>query len=194
MSITLEYVNDPRWYAITSLPYVQKEGDISTIGISDRWFSQAIGQRISYQLPQLKEMYRHVLNTYPSISKGQLNGFEDVKSNPLIATTWVSEADDEIKKWYDFIAFYDVNKLNTGMDKDMKILSERINEDGGFSWVPGFRSDVYVTQYVLENLTRAYQLGALNLNGNSVSNLISRMIKYVDQEAIKRYNIFHEHK
>ncbi len=181
-SFTLECTSNPVWYAIQSLPYMMEFPFECTEQLVNRYFANALAQKIVETNPSIK----NVLDAWNA--KGDLKSplfkNEELKTAVLNETPWVREALKENEQQKLIALLFDVNRMASEKQKVIDILQSRQLFNGGFPWFAE-RDDWYITQYVVEELGHLKKLGLLD---NVLDEVLNKAVAYCDRELVKNYN------
>ena len=109
---------------------------------------------------------------------------EDLKSLLLLETPWVREAKNESQARRNVGILFDKNRLDTDAKRLFDQLTKAQNSDGGWPWMPGGRSNNYITLYVTTGFARLRHLGVENVN---VSLAVKALVR-LDNWIQKRYD------
>ncbi|KXK39187.1 MAG: hypothetical protein J5I52_00565 [Saprospiraceae bacterium] len=184
---TVEYTSSPVWYAVQALPYMQSSNNISTQSLVDRMYTNLLASAIANAHPRIKK----VLDTWKLKDKdallSNLAKNEELKSAILEETPWVRQALNETEQKNNIAVLFDLNKMADEKATAIRKLHDRQLSNGGFTWLPGGKDNVYITQLVLENIGHLYRLEALNINDPQFSDMVSHALKYMDEELVSRY-------
>jgi len=83
---------------------------------------------------------------------------------------------------------FDLKKLAAEQSTNLDKLAQRQAANGSFSWFPGGRENRYVTQYVVESLSRLRQLGAVSTNQTATVDAVSESaVLFLDRELREEY-------
>ncbi|MEC9080490.1 MAG: alpha-2-macroglobulin family protein, partial [Verrucomicrobiota bacterium] len=110
---------------------------------------------------------------------------EELKSLLLLETPWVREATDESQARRNVGILFDKNRLDTDAKQLFDQLKKAQNSDGSWSWMPGGRSNDYITLYVTIGFARLRHLGIEDVNISLAVKALSRLDNWIQ----KRYDL-----
>lgn len=184
---TFEYTSNPVWYAVQALPYIQQTNNVSTQALVDRMYANVLASKIANAHPKIKAVFDQWSSKDKQALVSNLSKNEELKSAILEETPWVRQAMSESEQKRNIAVLFDLNKLANERLVAILELSERQLSNGGFPWISGGRDNVYTTQNILENIGHLYHLGALDVDDSALSDIISKGLKYMDDEMVIRY-------
>lgn len=184
---TFEYTSNPVWYAIQALPYVQESSNVSTQAISDKLYANILASKIANAHPKIKAVFDQWSMKDKDALVSNLSKNEELKSAILAETPWVRQAMSESEQKRNIAILFDLNRMGDERNQAIQKLAERQLSNGGFPWLSGGRDNVYTTQNIMENIGHLYHLGALEINDPSLESIITRALKYMDDELVIRY-------
>jgi len=98
--------------------------------------------------PKVKRVFEQWKGTDAMDSNLRKN--QELKSALLEETPWVLAAISEEEQTRNIGLLFDLNKMANEQTKAISQLEQRQRSDGSFSWMPGGRSNRYITQNILE--------------------------------------------
>ncbi|MFG0589621.1 alpha-2-macroglobulin [Myroides odoratimimus] len=186
--LTLELTTNPIWNAVFALPYLQEYPYDSSEQVFSKVFANAVATKILNDNPKIKTVFDQWNVKGEMSSKLEQN--QELKSVLLAESPWVREATSEAEQMKRMAVLFDLNKMQYDLQSDIDKLIEQQNEDGGFSWFKGGKSDNYITQTIVEGFGNLKRIGAMDAPWASDVNYISmlrRAIEYMDQAQYKDY-------
>ncbi len=155
----LEFTANPVWYAVKALPYLAEYPHECSEQIFSRIYANVLAAYVANKNPKFKEYYDKwkVNNGLQSnLSKNQ-----DLKNTILEETPWVQNAMGEEEQMQKISMLFDLNRIQNETNSAFEKLVKRQQADGGFGWFPGYQSDWYITQYIIEGFEHLYRLKVL---------------------------------
>lgn len=186
--LTVEYTADPSWYVLQALPYMSQ----ITHGCADEYFTRiyanAVTNFLVNQNPQLKTKFEQLKNDTGFVSKLQQN--EELKNIVLQQTPWVMEAKNETEQMKQIASLF-ADSVR-GQQENIEQLKSFQNEDGGFSWFKGGRSDRYITQKILIGIGRLIEMKIID--EEELEELVENGLEYTHEQLLKDYNNYKKSK
>lgn len=188
VNYTFQATTQPAWIALKSLPYLIEYPYDCTEQLVNRYFANQLAYTTVSNKPILEQVFRQ-WEQDPEALKSELSKNEKLKNALLTETPWVREAQSEAKQRARIANLFDLKKLAAEQSTSLDKLAQRQDQDGSFSWFPGGRENRYITQYVVESLSRLQQLGAVSENQTATVKAISESaILFLDQEMREEYD------
>ena len=142
--VVAEAVSDPVWLAVKSMPYLKSFENPSTLYLAEQLYVDGLGQRIAGRV----DLAAAVKDS--AVSRLAMN--DDVKQTALQATPWLRDAEIEEEQMRAVANYLDTAAMRVRHGKLVADLAERQNADGGWAWMPGGKSSLWVTQAVLQKV------------------------------------------
>jgi hypothetical protein len=180
--LKLEYVSDPRWIVLKSLPVMLEGEKHTTHNIIDAIYATILGQSLSSESTIRKAIQQMSVDE----SSSPLQENQDLKIEQINNTPWLRDAVQEGMRLEELSFLLDKNQINYRLDQLLNDLTKRQLSNGGLSWLPGGRDNWYATQYVLEAIARLQYMGVDGRRLFSAS-LIKNMIRYSDTRLVEHY-------
>ena len=187
VSYTFEATTNPAWLALKALPYLMEYPYDCTEQLANRYFANQLAYVTVSSKPVLEEVFtRWQADSTALLSELERN--QDLKTALLTETPWVREAQSEAEQRARIGELFQLKRLAKEQKQALAKLAARQKSDGAYSWFPGGRSDVYMTQYVLETLSRMRQLGVIgDEQQGTVDQITSRAVRYLDRQTEEAY-------
>jgi uncharacterized protein YfaS (alpha-2-macroglobulin family) len=185
--LTLEYTQNPVWYAVQSLPYLMEVTHESSEHVFSRFFANTLAGNLVNRLPQIKKVLDQWKMTNSDQLLSNLDKNPELKSVLLEETPWLQNAVSEAEQKKRIALLFDLNKMSNELEADILKLSKIQRHDGGFPWFAGSNySDRYITQHILGGLGQLNKLTGLK-SGNAAKEISARALTYLDNEIIRDY-------
>ncbi len=180
---TLEFTQNPAWYAVQALPYLMEYPYECTEQTFSRFFANALGSHIANQQPRIKAIFDKWKNADTAALKSKLYQNPELKSALLEETPWVLDAQSETEQRRNLALLFDLHRMAKESDKALKTILDRQGYEGGFSWFPNDNPDWYMTQHILEGFAQLSRIGLKSISDNDkIKYMQSRAFAYIDEQ------------
>ncbi|MGB3546365.1 MAG: alpha-2-macroglobulin, partial [Saprospiraceae bacterium] len=185
---TFELTSNPTWIGVKALPYLAEYPYDCTEQIANRLFANTLATRIIRSQPRIAEVFEQWRKDSNAL-KSPLAVNETLKTALLEETPWVREAADESEQQARIATLFDIDRMASEQRSALNKLVERQSGNGSFAWFPGGRPNRYITQYVVETLTRMDELKAFSVaDDQATTQLLDRSLTYLEGEMKKEYD------
>jgi hypothetical protein len=186
---TLEFTQNPAWYAIQSLPYLMEYPYECTEQIFSRYYANSLATEVANSHPKVKRVFDQWKNVDTEALKSNLHKNQELKYALLEETPWVLDAQSEEQQKKNIGLLFDLNRMSMELERASKKMQDRQLANGGFSWFPGGRDSWYITQYIVEGFGHLNELGVKDIKKDEkVYRMISKAVLYCDDELGRMYN------
>src|SRR5690554_174028 len=184
-SYTLEYTDNLAWNAVMALPYLSKEYGQSVTELINSYYANAIAENIVNSHPQIQSIFNQWKSKTPDVFLSELEKNEELKTILLKETPWVMDAKNETEQRRRIGQLFELNQLQNNQQSLLNEIKKRQNNDGGFGWFGGGKSNVYITQNILTRLGQLERLG-ISIDGEKA--LIQNAERFLAQHHVEKYN------
>ncbi|WP_052599594.1 alpha-2-macroglobulin [Aureispira sp. CCB-QB1] len=186
--LTLEFTQNPAWYAIQSLPYLMEYPYECTEQIFSRYYANSLASDVANAHPKVKRVFDQWKNIDTDALKSNLAKNEELKYALLEETPWVLAAQSEATQKKNIGVLFDLNRMANELTKARDKMADRQLANGGFSWMPGGRDSWYITQYIVEGMGHLDKLGVKDIQSDpKMAKMIQRAVDYIDVELARHY-------
>ncbi|BDS11025.1 alpha-2-macroglobulin family protein [Aureispira anguillae] len=186
--LTLEFTQNPAWYAIQSLPYLMEYPYECTEQIFSRYYANSLASDVANSHPKVKRVFDQWKTIDTDALKSNLSKNQELKYALLEETPWVLAAQSEAVQKKNIGVLFDLNRMGNELAKARDKMADRQLANGGFSWMPGGRDSWYISQYIVEGMGHLNQLGVKDIKGDpKMANMIRRAVNYIDVELARHY-------
>jgi len=175
--LTFEFTQNPIWNAIQALPYLMEFPHECNEQLVNRLYANVLATDIINKYPEIKKVFNRWGNSNALISN--LNKNKELKSILLEETPWILESKNEEEQKKNIALLFDLNKISKECDQTILKIEQQQNRDGSFSWFPGGTPNRYITQYMIEGISRIKLIYKGKLPGK-LSSILSNAISYSD--------------
>lgn len=188
--LTLEYANNPAWYAVQALPTMSKPSYDNTTSWFASYYVNTLGSSIVKQYPRVSKMIEAWKRTggdkQTLVSKLEKN--EELKAVLLEETPWVMDAKDETEQMNRLALLFDLNNTKQLTDEATRKLIDLQTNEGGWSWYKGMYPSRSITQYVLYGYGELQHVGKIEYP-EEVKRMQIRALNYIDGEIVKDFDL-----
>ena len=186
--LTLEFTQNPAWYAVQALPYLMEYPYDCTEQIFSRFYANTLATDVANSQPKIKSVFERWKNVDITALQSNLSKNQELKSALLEETPWVLAAQNEEVQKKNIGLLFDLNKMASEAQTAIKKMQERQLSNGGFAWFPGGRDDWYISQYITEGFGHLDALGVKTLrNDDKTMAMIDKSIAYCDARVAEYY-------
>lgn len=185
---TLEFTQNPAWYAVQALPYLMEYPYECTEQIFSRYYANSLASEVANSHPKVKRVFEQWKNVDTDALKSNLSKNEELKYALLEETPWVLDAQSEEQQKKNIGLLFDLNRMAREQDRDRDKIAERQLGNGGFAWFPGGRDNWYITQYLVEGWGHLDQLGVKEIKSDpKMERMVKKAVQYCDNRLADMY-------
>ena len=179
---TLEYTDNPAWFAIKALPSINENNNDDAITLATKIYANTLAGYIANASPCIKRVVK-LWNEEktPLTSRLQVNA--ELKDMLLEETPWVAEAETETENKQRITELFDENTILDRTSSAVKKLREAQLGDGSFGWWRGMDGNVYITTAVVEMLTR---LEVMTGRNEQIRAILSGAMQYLSDKTAEQ--------
>ena len=191
--LTLEFTANPAWYAVQALPALAEAETDNAISWAAAYYAATLAASIANSHPRIQtvvEAWKASGNNRETF-RSNLSKNPELKEMLLSESPWLLEAETASEQQEALFTLLDVNQQTSRAGTLLTRLREFQNRDGSFCWYKGMETDLFVTFYVTELLTRLPLLTGTPLVPEAQQirdNTMNRLMRFIreDYEALKR--------
>lgn len=187
--VTLEFCENPTWYAVTALPGLNKNQSRTSISAAMAIYSVAITDGIIRQNPQIANAlyeWQHSDKT-DSTLVSMLSRNQDLKNMLLSATPWMQDAETDTERMARLSLLFNKAEIKTSLDKNIHLLATLQRNGGGWAWIAeSNEASLWASLSILENLGHLKKLGFLPKD-QRLNSMIENALKYIDAEYVQQF-------
>jgi uncharacterized protein YfaS (alpha-2-macroglobulin family) len=186
-TLTLEYTQNPAWYAVQSLPYLMEFPYECSEQIFSRYYANSLSASIVNHNPQIKTVFERWKATDSKALLSNLEKNPELKATLLEETPWLRDAVGEAEQKKRIALLFDLNNLSNEQDQNLEKLQRKQMPEGGFPWFGGNQPDRYITQHVIAGIGQLYRLNIAGGDNVKLNNIRNNALRYLDAELLKDY-------
>ncbi|OCX53085.1 hypothetical protein BEL04_01850 [Mucilaginibacter sp. PPCGB 2223] len=187
-TLTLEYTQNPAWYAVQALPYMMEFPYECSEQLFSRYYANSLGTSLVNKLPVIKRVFDQWKATNSSELLSNLEKNQELKATLLEETPWLRDAQSETEQKKRIALLFDVNKMGYELQQNLDKLQQRQLSDGGFPWFGGDRADRYITVHILEGIGQLYHLAVADAKNTQLMNIADKAMQYLNSRLIADAN------
>jgi uncharacterized protein YfaS (alpha-2-macroglobulin family) len=180
-TLTLEYTQNPAWYAVQALPYMMEFPYECSEQTFSRYYANSFATNLVNKLPAIKQLFDRWKATNSTELLSNLEKNQDLKSTLIEETPWLKDAVSESEQKKRIALLFDLNKMSDELRLNLEKLQKKQLPDGGFPWFGGNRSDRYITQHILQGIGELYHL---SIKDEKLDAILSAALNYMDRFLI----------
>lgn len=197
-TLTLEYTQNPAWYAVQALPYMMEFPYECSEQVFNRYYANSFAANLVNKIPLIKQVFDRWKSSNSPELLSNLEKNQELKATLIEETPWLKDAGDESKQKKRIALLFDLNKMGNEQQLNLDKLQKKQLENGGFPWFGGDFADRYITQNVLAGIGQLYHLGIVDTQKEALKSIAGKALTYLDNtltnEAIvqKKQKGYHE--
>lgn len=164
--MTLEYSNNPSWYAVQALPSITLPDSKNVISWFAAYYGNTLASYIANSTPRVKDMVERWTAQggnsdalYSNLEKNQ-----ELKNILLQETPWVLQAKNETEQKQRLALLFNLNNTTSQRKAAADMLAGLQNTDGSWSWYKNMPGNQMLTLYVLKGMSQLTNLNAVEYN------------------------------
>lgn len=174
--LTLEYADNPAWYAASALPSMQQTAETATAHIVN-YYVATVASRI---VADNQEIADAIAAWQKSPLKSRLEQNADLKTIALDNTPWSRRAETETDMMAHIADIADPATIQYRQQRALTALNDLQRPDGGFEWFRGCRSSIWITEEVLNLFGYLNEMGYYPADDAIAQQIVKRAVEYCD--------------
>lgn len=192
-AITLNFSDNPTWYAVKALPYLAEADEKYVEASLHRYFTNSVARNIAMKLkdsPEMKAFLESLGSDSLSDAMSELEKNQELKEILLQETPWVLDAQNEAEQRSNISKLFDNELINKNIESALSALGKKQMSCGGWSWVEGMPESAFVTQYVLGCLGHVtYLVGNEEFPEREMVNEIAqKAFCFIENDLVGKFN------
>ena len=111
-TLTLEYTQNPAWYAVEALPYLMEYPYECSEQVFSRYFANSMAANIVTRLPIIKQVFDRWKSSNSSELLSNLEKNQELKETLIEETPWLKDAMSETEQKKRIALLFDMNKMS----------------------------------------------------------------------------------
>jgi uncharacterized protein YfaS (alpha-2-macroglobulin family) len=182
--LTLEYTQNPAWYAVQALPYLMEFPYECSEQTFSRYFANSVAASIVKHNPQIKSVFERWKATDSKELLSNLEKNPELKATLIEETPWLQDAVSESEQKKRLALLLDLNKLGYEQKKSLEQLQKKQLPDGGFPWFGDRYADRFITQHIIAGIGQLYRLKTNEDANLTLEQISAKGIHYIDMELM----------
>jgi hypothetical protein len=188
-AFTLEFTQNPAWYAVQALPYLMEYPYECSEQVFSRYYANSLASTVANRYPKIKEVFDRWRSLQPAALESNLTKNEELKTALLEETPWVLEAQSETQRKNNIGLLFDLNTMSYRKESALAKLLESQRPSGAWSWFSGGPESWYITQHIAAGMGHLRKLGAdAPRNQDASREMTRKAVSYCDQMLLKSYS------
>ncbi|MDP9080606.1 MAG: MG2 domain-containing protein [Bacteroidota bacterium] len=183
-TLTLEYTQNPAWYAVQALPYMMDFTYECSEQVFNRYYANSLATNLVNKMPVIKQVFDQWKSVNSTELLSNLEKNEELKSTLIEETPWLKDAVSESEQKKRIALLFDLNKMSYEMQTNLDKLQKKQLPDGGFPWFGGNYADRYITQNVLAGIGQLYHLGIADPKNQTIKGIADKAMAYLDKTLL----------
>ncbi len=187
---TLEYCDNPVWYAVAALPVLAEPSSNTPLAILASLYANTVAHGIVSQNKQIADVLQQWASRMeqgetPVTLYSQLEQNEELKQLLLQQTPWVLDATDDTERMQQLATLLDAERANEMCNQTVSLLQKAQQPDGGWAWYEGMPTSFFITLNIVEGLSRLADWGETS-HDEAIAMMQNKALRYLDTEVVRR--------
>jgi len=183
-SLTLEYTQNPVWYAVQALPYMMEFPYECSEQVFSRYYANSLATNLVNRMPVIKKVFDQWKSSNSTELLSNLEKNQELKSTLIEETPWLRAAENETEQKKRVALLFDLNKMSYELQQNLDKLQKRQLSNGGFPWFGGEYADSYITQHILAGMGQLYHSGVVDTKNAELKDIADKAMSYLDNTLI----------
>ncbi|WP_295793452.1 alpha-2-macroglobulin family protein [Mucilaginibacter sp.] len=181
-TLTLEYTQNPAWYAVQALPYMMEFPYECAEQTFSRYYANSLATNLVNKMPAIKQVFDQWKAGSSTALLSNLEKDQELKATLIEETPWLQDAVSETDQKKRIALLFDLNKMSDELRMNLDKLQKKQLPDGGFPWFGGDRADRFITQHILQGIGELHHLNIGNDAG--LEPMTTNALNYMDRQLI----------
>ncbi|MBN1130178.1 MAG: hypothetical protein JXA71_14395, partial [Chitinispirillaceae bacterium] len=186
--LTLEYTQNPAWYAVQALPYLMEFPYDCAEQIFSRYYANTLASGIANATPKIRAVFEAWKRGAHGTLLSSLEKNQELKSALLEETPWVLDGKNESEAKKRIALLFDLNRMSNERTAAQRSLAKMQMSSGGWPWFDGMPEDRYITQYIVTGFGKLTKLKMTGLSKDGeLKTMVERAVRYTDDRIREDY-------
>lgn len=187
--LTLEITTNPLWYVVQALPNYEQPQRPNALSWLNYYFMNVMASHIVKGNPEIEEVFKQWELLSPDELESELFQNPELKKVMIAETPWLLNAENQSARKKKIGRLFNENNLQYQMEMALNQLQDLQKPNGGFGWIEGMKSSVYISSQIAEALGQLIQADLLDIQKNiALKNIVNQLIEYLDEELHRIYD------
>ena len=179
-TLTLEYTQNPAWYAVQALPYMMEFPYECSEQIFSRYYANSLATNLVNHFPVIKQVFDQwkEINSPELLSNLEKN--QELKATLIEETPWLRDAMNESEQKKRIALLFDLNKMSNELKLNLDKLQKKQLSSGAFPWFGGDYADRYITEHILAGIGQLYHLNIADSKNKVLKEISDKALAYLD--------------
>ncbi len=183
-SLTLEYTQNPVWYAVQALPYMMEFPYECSEQVFSRYYANSLATNLVNKMSVIKKVFDQWKSINSTELLSNLEKNQELKTTLIEETPWLRDAENETEQKKRIALLFDINKMSYELQQNLDKLQKKQLPNGGFPWFGGDYADRYITQHILAGMGQLYQSGVVDTKNAELKDIADKAMSYLDNTLI----------
>ncbi|MCL2026912.1 MAG: MG2 domain-containing protein [Bacteroidales bacterium] len=185
--LTLEIATNPIWFAVQALPELSHSNSENSIALFGAYFSNVMAMDILKQNPEIKTVFnRWKMAESETMLRSNLEKNQELKSVLIDETPWLLQAEKETRQKQNIALYFDENNVRNLQSEMLNRLQKLQLPNGGFTWFPGGRGDLWNTQHIVHGLQKLHRRN-IERDNFELKTMLQNALRFCDEQHIEWY-------
>jgi uncharacterized protein YfaS (alpha-2-macroglobulin family) len=185
--LTLEFTQNPAWYAVQALPYLMEYPYECAEQTFARFYANTLATGIARSTPKIKAVFDSWKRSSPDALLSNLEKNQELKSALLEETPWVLDGKNESESKNRIALLFDLNRMSHELGAAQRKLETMQRSNGGWPWFEGMPDDRFITQYIITGFGRLQNITMISTDDGAIKNMVAQGQRYLDNRIREDY-------
>jgi uncharacterized protein YfaS (alpha-2-macroglobulin family) len=187
-TLTLEYTQNPVWYAVQAMPYMMEFPYECSEQVFSRFYANSLATNLVNKFPVIKQVFDQWKNSNSPQLLSNLEKNPELKATLLEETPWLQDAINESEQKKRIALLFDLNKMSYELKQNLDKLEKKQLPGGAFPWFGGEYPDRYITQHILEGIGQLNHMNVADAENQTLKTITDKTLDYLDKALIEDAN------